>query len=398
MKKLLALILALSLMLGVVSALAADKVTLLVWESGGPELEFMKAAAAEYQKTHPEIEFEFAAVASVDAVGKMELDGPAGVGADVFAAPHDKLGQIVSGETALPLSEKASKEIDDNFLAAAKVAVTSNGVKYGYPTAIETYALFYNKDIIKEAPKTWDEVIKFAKEYNDPANNKYALVFEVANAYYDYMFLSAYGAELFGPDGTDKAAHNINTPEAIKGAEYFQGLRAQLLPETKAEDVNGNLCNALFLEKKTAAMFITGPWSISGALEAGINLGVAKLPAFPEREAAPSSFSGIRGIYVSSYSKHPEEAKAFAEFLLTNEMQELRTKMTNQIPVRNGVKTENPHFAGIIEQANFAKPMPSIPAMDQYWATMGPAFTNIWNGQSVKDNLDAAAAAVEAVK
>lgn len=398
MKKLLALVLALSLMLGVASALAEEKVSLLVWESDGVELEFMKAAAAEFQKTHPNVEFEFAAIGSVDAVSKMELDGPAGTAADIFAAPHDLLGQIIAGETALELSEAASKEIDEHFANAAKVAVSSNGKKYGYPVAVETYALFYNKDIIKEAPKTWEEVINFAKEYNKPEDNKYALVWQVADAYYGYMFLSAYGADLFGPEGTNKETHNINTPEAIKGVEYFQSLREKLLPGTKAEDINVGLCEALFLEKRTAAMFITGPWSITKCTEAGLNLGVAPLPKLPDRETPPSSFSGVRGIYVSSYTKHPEEAKAFAEFLLTEEMQTLRAKMTNQIPARNGVKTENPHFEGIMEQANFAKPMPSIPAMAQFWSTMGPAFTNIWNGESVKDNLDAAAQAVEAVK
>ena len=41
--------------------------------------------------------------------------------------------------------------------------VTYQGDIYGYPTAIETYGLFYNKDIFSEAPKSYDEIIAKAK-------------------------------------------------------------------------------------------------------------------------------------------------------------------------------------------------------------------------------------------
>ena len=393
MKKLLTIVLALCLLLGTVSA-RAEEVTLTVWESEGVELDFMKAAAEAFQKENPNIKFEFASVSHTDAVQKLELDGPTGLAADVFAAPHDKLGQIVVGELALPVSDAATQTISEGFSPAAMTGVTYEGKTYGYPTAIETYALFYNKDLIPEAPKTWEEVINFCKEYNDVANNKLGIVWEVSAPYYNYIFLSAYGADLFGPTGADKAAHNINTPEALKGMQYFQSLNKELLP-VKAEDMNGAFCQAAFIESKTAAMYITGPWSIGSCVEQGMNFGVAPLPMLPECTTPPTSFSGVRAMFVSSFTEHPEEAKAFAEFLLTNEMQKLRSDMTSTISPRGDVVSENPYFAGITEQAQYAKPMPSIPAMDGYWASMGPAFNNIWNGNDIQPELDAAAQVVE---
>lgn len=396
MKKILSILLVLSLILGLGSALAEDKVTLLVWEAEGTELDFMKAAAEAYQKDHPNVAFEFAGVSHTDAVQKLELDGPAGVGADVFAAPHDKLGQIMAGQLVLPVGEAAAKLVSEGFAPAAKASVSYEGAIMGYPSAIETYALFYNKDLIKEAPKTWDEVIAFCKGYNDAAQNKFGLVWEVSAPYYNYIFLSAYGADLFGPEGTDQAKHSINTPEAIKGMQYFQSLKDLILP-VKAEDMNGSFCSGSFMETKTAAMYITGPWSIKTALDAKINLGIAPLPALPECSNPPTSFSGVRANFVSAFSKHPDEAKAFAEFLLTAPMQKMRSDMTQTISPSNEVVSDNPYFAGIAEQTKFAKPMPSIPAMDGYWASMGPAFNNIWNGTDVKTELDNAAKAVEAI-
>lgn len=395
MKKLVAILLALALSLGLVTALAQSPVKLVVWEADGVEGDFIKQAAEAFTKANPNVTFEFNAVAHTDAVQKLELDGPAGVGADVFAAPHDKLGQIVVGQLALPLSETATKELD-NFMPAAKSAVTYDNVSYGYPTAIETYALFYNKDLIPEAPKTWEEIVEFAKTYNDVAQNKFAMVWEVSAPYYNYIFMSAYGADLFGPTGTEQAKHDINSEAAIKGLTYFQSLRDKILP-VQAEDLSGAFCSGAFMETKTAAMFITGPWSIDATVKAGVNLGIAPIPMLPDTQNPPASFSGVRMMMVSAFTQHPEEAKAFAEFLLTPEMQKLRSDVTSTISPRVGVESANPYFEGIMEQAKFAKPMPSIPAMDGYWASMGPAFNNIWNGNDVKTELDAAALVVEGI-
>jgi len=270
MRKLLTILLALALVLGMTGALAQEPVQLLIWEAEGPELDFIKEAAAKFTELNPHITFEFAGVSHTDAVQKLELDGPTGLGADVFAAPHDKLGQIVVGQLALPLNDGAAGTLKEAFMPAAQAAVTYDGVPYGYPTAIETYALFYNKDLIPEAPKTWEEIVEFAKTFNDVANNKFAMVWEVSAPYYNYIFMSAYGADLFGPEGTDQERHDINSEAAVKGLSYFQSLREAMLP-VKAEDLSGSFCNGAFTETKTAAMFITGPWSIDGVVKAGVN-------------------------------------------------------------------------------------------------------------------------------
>ena len=397
MKKILSVLLALTLMLGAMSltvALAEEKVTLLVWESEGVELDFIKAAAEKYTEQHPNVTFEFNSISHTDAVQKVELDGPAGVGPDVFAAPNDKLGQAVVGELVLP--NPAADEVKNSFMVPAFNAVTYEGVTYGYPFSIETYALFYNKDLIPEAPKAWEDVEKFCAEYNDVANNKFGLVWEVNAPYYNYIFISAYGADLFGPTGDDQSKHDINSEASIKGMTYFSTLRDKILP-VAAEDMTGTFCQSAFFETKTAAMYITGPWSIDAAVKAGINLGIAPLPALPGTQTPPASFSGVRGMYVSAFSQHPAEAQDFAAFLLTKEMQTLRSQITSTISAHNDVVSDNPNFAGIMEQAKYAKPMPPIPAMDGYWSSMGPAFNNIWNGSDVKTELDAAALVIESI-
>ena len=66
----------------------------------------------------------------------------------MFAAPHDKLGELVnSGHVAPTVNpDKVKKQV----LGACGQALTYEGKMYGYPVSAETYALFYNKDLIAE--------------------------------------------------------------------------------------------------------------------------------------------------------------------------------------------------------------------------------------------------------
>lgn len=400
MKKLMCALVAVSLVAGAAFAGGtsdakgkAGKVTLKVWESEGIEKDFILWAAEEFKKTNPNVDIVYEPVGHVDARSKIELDGPAGVGADVFVAPHDHLGALINGGHVLENTDAAFKT---SFVDAAVIGATYNGKVYGYPLAIETYALFYNKDIVKTAPKTWAEVEAFAKTWNNKAENKYAIAWEVANAYFDYIFMGGFGAHLFGPNGNDRTQHNINSANAIAGLSYFQSLRKNIL-DVPSADMSGDFCNSSFVEGKVP-MLITGPWKIADFTKANLNYGIAPIPVFPNQKNPPSSFSGIRLAFVSAYTNNVEQATAFAKFLTSKEVLTKRYEITKQIPPRKDISITDPLSAGILAQAQYATPMPSIPQMGTYWSAMGAAFASIWDGADVKKELTAAAAAMEAAK
>ena len=372
---------------------SSGKVTLKVWESDDSARKYVEWAAKEFMKSHKNVKIEYEHVESTDARAKIELDGPAGVGADVFVAPHDHIGALVNGGH---VAENTNKDYLSQFVNAAQVASKYNGKTYGYPIGIETYALFYNKDLIPNPPKTWDEVIAYAKKFNNDAERKYALVWPVADGYFDYMFMSSYGAQLFGPNGNDRKQHNINSPEAIKGLQYFQSLRKQILNVPSA-DMTGDFCDSSFTQGK-AAMFITGPWKIEAFSRLGLNYGIAPLPAFPGMSQPATSFSGVRLAFVSSYTEHPAEAAEFADFLTQKANLEKRFALTKQIPPRKDITTNDPLSNGILEQTKYAIPMPTIPQMNTYWSAMGAAYAGIWDGDDVVTDLNSAAASMDSAK
>lgn len=371
----------------------SGKVTLKVWESEGPEKDYILWAAEEYIKTHPNIVIEYEPVGSSDARGKIELDGPAGVGADVFVTPHDHVGALVAGGHIL---DRVDPEFSNTFVDAAVIASTYDGKIYGYPLAVETYALFYNKDIIPNPPKTWAEIEAFAKTWNDKSKNKYAIAWETANAYFDYIFMSGFGAPLFGASGNDRKQHNINSKGAIEGLTYFQKLRKSIL-DVPSADMSGDFCNSSFIEGNVP-MLITGPWKIADFTKANVNFGIAEIPVFPGQKNPPSSFSGVRLAFVSAYTDHQAEAEEFAQFLMSKAAQEKRYEMTSQIPTRKDITISDPLSNGILAQAKYAVPMPTIPQMGTFWSAMGAAFASIWDGADPATELNAAAAAMEAAK
>lgn len=364
---------------------SGEKVTLTVWESANGPDEFIKQAGEAFTRKHPNIEIKYVNVELGDSVTQIALDGPAGVGPDLFAAPHDRLGSLVSGGHVLETAD--ADNIKKLVLGACSSALTFNGKMYGYPVSAETYALFYNKDLIKESelPKTWEDLAKWAKAFNSANPGKYGFVMDVGSSYYTIVFTTAEGNRLFGPSGTDTSNTNINSESSIKGMKFFQSLRSAL--DVPAADLNTSTADAAF-QAGTAAMHITGLWNVVPFESAGINFGVTTLPSLPGDKTPCASFSGTRAMFVSSYTDHPKEANEFAKFLLTPEMQKLRFDITGTVPSVS-VPVSSPYLEGFMGQLNYAFPMPSIPEMGMYWEAMNNASKNIWDGADIKAELDA---------
>lgn len=367
---------------------AATPVELTVWESANGPDQFIQQAGAKFTEQNPNITIKYVDVELGDASGQIALDGPAGVGPDLFAAPHDKLGELVTGGHILPVADPdAVKALG---LPACISALTyTDGKLYGYPMSAETYALFYNKALITEdkVPKTWDDLVTFSKDFNtaNKGSGKYPFVMDVGNGYYTILFTTLNGNRLFGPTGTDTTNTFLNTPDAVTGMTFFQKMRKDVI-DVDAADLTTTIADTAF-SSGNAAMEITGPWNVKPFTDAKIDFGVAPLPSLPGETTPAASFSGTRAMFVSAYSNHPTEAAAFAQFLMSPEMQKLRFDITGALP-STSITVDATYVPGFTEQLKYAFPMPSIPQMTAFWNTINAASGNIWNGSDVKTELD----------
>lgn len=363
---------------------------LVVWESPDIEQEFMKEIAAKFTEEYG-VPIKIEEVSHEKSKERLLQDGPAGIGADVFAAPHDHIGELVLSGLVLPnaFADRVHKEM----LESSVNAVSFDGVVYGYPRAIETYALYYNKDIFKKAPKSYKEIIDFGKTYTNINENKYAFMWDVNNAYFTQSFLAGGGGYVFGNDGTDKNDVGLDSEGAIKGIEEMMKLK-EILP-LAAGDADYQPMMALFKEGKVGAM-ISGPWSIAEVRDSGVNYGIAKLPKLTDGSLS-RPFSGVRTMFVSAYTEYPNAAQLFANFYSSEENLIRRYEVTGQIPTTKAaidaeIIQNDPDVAAFLSQAEDAIAMPSIPQVGLFWGPMEAAYGAIWNEEiSVEDGLKNAA-------
>ncbi|MCR6111408.1 extracellular solute-binding protein [Bacillus sp. A301a_S52] len=328
----------------------------------------------------------------VDQVEAISLDGPAGQGPDLFFQPHDRMGDIHEQGLAAEL-ELTDDQLDrlSKYNEEAVQSFNYEGIQYGIPAVVETYALFRNTELVPEAPETIDELMDIARDLTD--GNNYGFLMEATNFYFTYPFLTSSGGYVFGQeeDGTyDSEDIGLNSPGAVEGAEVIQSwFEEDLMPN----GIDADIMNGLFTSGQVG-MVVTGPWSIPDYEEAlGDNFEISTLPE--QDGEVLSSFSGNKGWLVNYYTENEYWATELALFLTNAENSETYFDIAGELPAHTDVEIEDEFMSPIFEQAQHAEPMPNIPEMSQVWEPIGDALEFISQGDDPQEVLDEA---VEQIK
>lgn len=337
-----------------------------------------------------------------DALGgldKLSLDNQSGKAPDVMMAPYDRVGGLGNdgqlAEVTLNKDSKTDKTTES--------LVTNGGKVYGAPAVIETLVLYYNKDLLQEAPKTFGELEELAKDskYNfaGEEGKNTAFLADWTNFYYAYGLLSGNGGYVFGKDGTDPKDVGLNNQGAIDGIEYAKTWYAKWpkgLQDTKGA---ANFIQTQFQEGKTAAI-IDGPWKASSLKEAKVNYGVATIPTLPNGKAY-SAFGGGKAWVIPAGANNPEAAQKFVDFLTSTDQQKAFYDKTNEVPANTeareyAVGKNDELTTAVVKQFENAQPMPNISEMSTVW---DPAATMLFDAVSGKKSAkDAADDAVKLIK
>jgi arabinogalactan oligomer/maltooligosaccharide transport system substrate-binding protein len=366
-----------------------DKPTkLVIWEVA-EQAENVRKLAALFTAQHG-IAVEVVELPNLEQRNQLALDGPAGIAADVVTWPHDQIGPAVLAGVIQPISEWLTRGVKDNFFAAALNAMTFEGELYGLPKAIETSALVYNKDLIASPPTTWEQLVALAEQHTNRADNRFGLLFDYRNFYFVHGIFAGMGAHVFKfADGKyDIADIGLNNAGAVAAMGLIKDLiDKRLLPiATDYQQMDGQ-----FAMGRTA-MIINGPWAIRNYRERGINVGVAVLPKLPNGRHQ-ASFSGVKGWYLSAFTKHPYWATKLIEFITSKSSLESRFADTGEIPPRKDINIADPIAAGFLAQAEFAIPMPNVPEMGPVWGAVSAAIEVV-----ARDNVPAQKALDDAVR
>ncbi|WP_417508733.1 sugar ABC transporter substrate-binding protein [Microbacterium sp.] len=302
---------------------------------------------------------------------------PTGKGPDVTMGAHDWLGELSTNGVVAPL------ELGDtasDYLDVALQASTYDGTVYMLPYAVENIAVLRNADLIPEPAANFDDMI--AKGQAAGLDQPFVVQQGTeGDPYHLYPFQTAFGAPVFGTyaSGSYDAA-DLQLGSA-GGTEFATWLGAQGAAGVFNTDIDGDIAKQQFIDGK-AAFWLTGPWNVGAAVDAGITVEIDPVPS-PTGEAA-SPFAGVKGFFVSSESNNKVAANDFlVNYLGTEEVQLALFEAGNILPALTAAAdtaASDPIVAGLQAVGAEAVPMPAIPAMGAVWQFWGIAEAAIING------------------
>ncbi|WP_434355060.1 maltose/maltodextrin ABC transporter substrate-binding protein MalE [Parasalinivibrio latis] len=324
-----------------------------------------------------------------DLANKFAQVAASGDGPDIVFWAHDRFGGYA--QAGLLAEIKPSAELKDNVVDFAWDAVKYDGKYVGYPIAVEALSLIYNKDLVPNPPKNWEDVEGLDKELKK--QGKRAIMWNLREPYFTWPVLAADGGYAFKFDGQKYDAKDIgiNNDGARRAMNFVKSLvdKGVISP-----DMDYSISESEF-NKGNVAMTINGPWSWSNIDKSGINYGVAVLPELNGNPSKP--FVGILTAGISSASPNRDLAVEFIENYLMND--EGLQMVDNDKPLGAvALKSfqdkleKDSRIAATMENAEKGEIMPNIAPMQAFWYAEGNAIQNVVDGrQSVNDALDAAA-------
>ncbi|HFI0105779.1 TPA: extracellular solute-binding protein [Streptococcus suis] len=333
---------------------------------------------------------------ALTGLDNLSLDNQSGSAPDVMMAPYDRVGSLGSEGQLSELTLADTSKADDTTTAL----VTNDGKVYGSPAVIETLVLYYNKDLLTEAPKTFADLEKLATDskyaFEGESGKTTAFLADWTNFYYTYGLLAGYGGYVFGDNGTNPSDIGLANDGAIKAIEYAKTWYEKWPQGLQDGTAANNLINTQFTDGKAAAI-IEGPWKAASYKEAGLNYGVATIPTLANGKEY-AAFGGGKAWVVPTGSQNPEMAQKFVDYLTSSDQQKALYDATNEVPANTeareyAVGKNDELTTAVINQFASAQPMPNISEMSTVWEPAGNMLFEAASGAK-----DAKTAATDAVK
>jgi maltose-binding protein MalE len=348
---------------------SAPAATLRIWADDTRTPILQSLAAQFLQENNVEL--------VVEDIGKVQdirsqaiIAIPAGEGPDIYVGVHDWLGALITSGLVAPidLGDKASL-----FVPSTLQAFTyTDGKLYGVPYASENIGLFYNTDLVKTVPATWDELLAAGKALKDAGKVKYAFALNAGPLYNALPVWTANGGYVFGK--TASGAWNaqdvgIDSEGFIKGVTWMRkAVTDGLVPDT----LDSAAAAAMF-ENGQIPFYMDGPWDLDAIRKSGVPYAVA--PSFPDNGAP---FSGVQGFFVNPYSKNVLLAQTFlTDYIATDAVMQQLADTGNRPSAFTSIldKTTDKDLKAMGQAGVSAIPMPNIPEMGSVWTATDNGIT-----------------------
>lgn len=343
-------------------------------------------AMEEYSKANPDVEFEYFGEANHSMyMEKLYIMAAAGTFPDVLHLYNPWTPDFAAQKLIDPMPTSIVNVVKRDLHPQSLIGAEYQGVQYGVPTEFQVSGLIYNKTLTAEAgigavPRTWEEMATVAKRLSaaQPSDKKTGVMAFNGGGWgwtgNWFALTTAYGATYANEAGEIALDSNASRKVMSMLVEWF------------GQDKWANLNRDGFCRGQIPFGFAYPFWgtTLSAYNGAGFvnQFGVTRMPA------GANGIGGYQygwGLYVSSLSKHKDEAWRFVEWLATMPKFQglsaigsfqgmIGSLPTNRREINVGLFGEKSVFLnGFIDNLPYAVTEAKLPAADARQNALGAA-------------------------
>jgi maltose/maltodextrin transport system substrate-binding protein len=304
-------------------------------------------------------------------------------GPDIVIWAHDKVGEWADAGLIAPV--EISQEFANKFFRKGWQAVLHRDWIWGYPIALETVTLVYNRKFLDDPPPAdLSQLVSIDAEMKNRHPGVITILWDYKSAYYSWGILASAGGYVFGKKGRDYDLQNVGvaTPGAIEGLSRITALvRAGILPKAVDYSTTEEL-----MGRGQLAMMISGPWAWPNLIKNKIDFGLSPVPGVSGNAARP--FVGVMVAYLNRWSPNQDIAKEFLErYALTKEGLTIMDQgKPIGIPALIALYSAMAENDALLRQlkisVDYGEIMPNVPEMARFFSAVGAALETATEGRA----------------
>ena len=263
------------------------------------------------------------------------------------------------------------------------------GKTVAMPVYFETEYFLYNKDVVAEAPESFQAIIDFASSDEMTGENaevyqniETILKWDVLDLFCNYQFVGAY-LNLGGTDRDDRSIIDMDNEQVLEALTFYKELNQSLYFD--AEEVDYDSMLQSFLEGKL--LYTIGKTESLPLLEqSGMNYGISAIPALTD-ELDSKGISVNYVVAVNPYSSSPELAMELAEYIADGYADKCY-ELSGKLPCKRLKAYETEEFAHVVDAYENSVQLPKLMATTNFWVELEVAMNNIWKAEMSEEQAE----------
>lgn len=359
------------------------------WYTEKSYLPYLEYVGGEFEK-ETGIKVRFSYHQTINYLDSISDESENGNGPDLYIMSSENLQNSVL--LGLTETNQSKGFYEEKFGENAVNALTYLGKMYGYPMGFDTSIMLYNKKYVEKVPKTFDELIEFANNFNDSGSEDViseidysevssVIKWDVTNIMYNYGFLGNY-INVCGEYGDEPSIIDVKNEKSIEAGMYYNKLGQYFYINSDSDTADSILKE--FLKGKIIYTFITTDL-IKEFSEGEVSCGYSVIPDMSESlEYAPIALTDV--LMVNPFGDQKEDARKLAEMLSFDYAGEMYSKC-GVISACDIVYGED-YLNIFLDTYKRAKSLPKLMTTTDFWMKITNLTEKIWIGEDVEDQLD----------